>query len=303
MKTVRDPERPSTLALIREALVRSLTLADHGVNIHLLMSQLLSDIEYAERGQGPALLFVPGSFGTGAGWKPVIDKLGEGYRFVTTSLLGYGTTAERRPLGNVTMAQQTEVLDAVFERIGTQVHVVAHSFGGLSALAHALYGKHKAASLILVEANPLSILRTAGDETHYSMFGPMTHVYFAEFEAGKRDAARRVIDFYGSAGAFDALPQKVRDYIIATTPSNIRDWSSGTPFAPPLTDYGKIAAPTLVIRGGNSHPAMIRIAELLAAHIPKARLTTIDGGSHFLPASHPTHLATLIATHVEKAIA
>ena len=219
-----------------------------GVNIHLLMSQLPSDIEYAERGQGPALLFVPGSFGTGAGWKPVIDKLGEGYRFVTTSLLGYGTTAERRPLGNVTMAQQTEVLDAVFERIDTQVHVVAHSFGALSALAHALYGKHKAASLILVEANPLSILRTAGDEAHYSMFGPMTQVYFAEFEAGKRDAAHRVIDFYGGAGAFDALPQKVRDYIIATTPSNIRDWSSGTPFAPPLRDYGKIAAPTLVMK-------------------------------------------------------
>ena len=94
-----------------------------GVNIHLLMSQWPSDIEYAERGQGPALPFVPGSFGTGAGWKPVIDKLGEGYRFVTISLLGYGTTAERRPLGNVTMAQQTEVLDAVFERIDTQVHV------------------------------------------------------------------------------------------------------------------------------------------------------------------------------------
>jgi pimeloyl-ACP methyl ester carboxylesterase len=266
------------------------------------MSRFPSDIEYAERGQGPALLFVPGSFGTGAGWKPVMDKLGEGYRFVTTSLLGYGTTAERRPLGNATTAQQTEVLDAVFERIGTPVHVVAHSYGGLSALAHVLHGKHKAASLTLIEANPLGILRTAGEEADYSMLGAMTQVYFAEFEAGKPDAVRHVIDFYGGAGAFDAFPQKVRDYVIATTPSNIRDWSSGTPFAPPLTDYGKIAAPTLVIRGGNSHPAMMRIAELLAAHIPKARLATIDAGSHFLPATHPTEVANLLVAHVETSI-
>jgi len=231
-----------------------------------------------------------------------MDKLGKGYRFVTTSLLGYGATAERRPLSNATTAQQTEVIDAVFERIGTPVHVIAHSYGGLSALAHALHGKHKAASLALVEANPLGILRTAGDEAYYSMFGAMTQVYFAEFAAGKSHAARHVIDFYAGAGAFDALPQKVRDYVIATTPSNIRDWSSGTPFAPPLTDYAKITAPTLVIRGGNSHPAMKRIAELLVAQIPKARLATIDAGSHFLPVTHPTRLAGLVAAHVKKSI-
>jgi pimeloyl-ACP methyl ester carboxylesterase len=231
-----------------------------------------------------------------------MDKIGEGYRFVTTSLLGYGMTAERRPLGNTTMAQQTKVLDSIFERIGAPVHVVAHSFGGLSALAHALHGTHKPASLTLVEANPLGILRTAGDEALYGQFGAMTRVYFAEFEAGRPDAARHVIDFYGGAGTFDAFPQKVREYVVATTGSNIRDWSSGTGFAPPLTDYGKISIPTQVIRGGSGHPAMLRIAELLASSIPDARLRTIDGGSHFLPATHAVQLAGLIAAHVQEAL-
>ena len=31
--------------------------------------------DYAETGSGPALLFLPGSFGTGAGWKPVLGLL------------------------------------------------------------------------------------------------------------------------------------------------------------------------------------------------------------------------------------
>ena len=264
------------------------------------MSEFPCNIEYAEHGQGPALLFVPGSFGTGAGWKPVIEKLGKDYRFVTTSLLGYGTTAERRPQANTTTMQQTEVLDVVFQWIAAPVHVIAHSYGGLSVLAHALHGQHKAASLTLVETNPIGILQTAGEESHFASISAMTEVYFAEFEAGNPDAVRHCIDFYGGAGSFDALPKKVRDYIIATTPSNIRDWSSGVPFAPPLIDYGQIVAPTFVIRGANSHPAMVRIAELLAAHIPNAILKTIQNGGHFLPTTHPGDLAELIIANVSR---
>jgi pimeloyl-ACP methyl ester carboxylesterase len=266
------------------------------------VAQFPANVEYAERGEGPALLFVPGSFGTGAGWKPVMEKLRRDYRLVSTSLLGYGATAESRPLGNKTTMQQTEILDAVFERIAAPVHVVAHSFGGLSVLAHALLGKHKAESITLIEANPFPILRAAGEIALSAMFDVMTEAYFAEFAAGKPEAARHVIDFYGGAGAFDAFPLKVREYVIATTPNNIRDWSSGASFAPPLADFARIKCPTCVVRGAQGHVAMMRIAELLAANIPGARFETIEGGSHFLPATHASDLAELIASHVASTI-
>jgi len=262
------------------------------------MVTLSPDVEYADRGCGPALLFVPGSFGTSAGWRAVIDKFGDGYRIVTTSLLGYGATAERRPSHDPTMAEQIGVIDAILDRIDAPAHVVGHSYGGLAAVAHAILGRRKPASLVLVEANPLDILRAADDQAHYDMFGAMTKVYFAEFETGRPDAARHVIDFYAGHGTFDALPQKVRDYVVATTGSNILDWASATAFRPALADYSAIDMPTLVVRGGDGHPAMLRIAELLTASIPRATLTTIEGGRHFLPATHAAALARLIATHV-----
>ncbi len=111
------------------------------------MPDFSTDVEFFERGDGPALLLLPGSFGTGAGWKAVTDNLGARYRLVTTSLLGYGATVERRPLGNATMQQQTDVIDAILERIGEPTHVAAHSFGGLAALGHAIQGSIKPASL------------------------------------------------------------------------------------------------------------------------------------------------------------
>jgi len=262
------------------------------------MSEFPSDIEYAEQGIGPALLFVPGSFATGSGWKAVIEKLGQNYRFVTTALLGYGKTAERRPSVNPTTAQQTEVLDKIFERIAAPVHLVAHSYGGLSVLAHALHGKHKAASLTLVEANPIGSLCTDGEDALFATISAMQKAYFAEFEAGEPDAVRHVIDFYGGAGTYDALPKKVRDYCVATTSTNIRDWQSAFSFCPPFADYHRVAASTLIIRGADGHPAMMRVAELLAANIPDAQLTTICDGGHFLPTTHPGDLAALIAAHV-----
>jgi pimeloyl-ACP methyl ester carboxylesterase len=266
------------------------------------MRDFPADVEFSERGEGPALLLLPGSFGTGSGWQAVTDRLARSHRIVTTSLLGYGATAERRPIGNATMRQQTEVIDLILERIGEPTHVVGHSFGGLAALAHAIEGAVKPASLMLVEANPLGLLKTSGERDLYAMFGAMTRDYFAEFEAGRPDAARHVINFYGGAGTFSAFPAKVRDYVIRTTPANIRDWSSGTPFEPPTSAYQRIDVPTLVVRGGNGHPAMMRIAEILAEFIPQARLQTVVGGSHFLPATHPAELARLLDVHIEAGI-
>lgn len=254
--------------------------------------------DYAETGSGKTLLLLPGSFGTGAGWKAVMGYLGDGYRKVTTSLLGYGATPDIRPEGNATMAQQVDLIDRIIDRIGTPPHVVGHSYGGLSAIAHALTGRHRPASLLLVEANPLGLLRAAGDVKHYGMFVAMTGPYFSDFARGDAEAARRVIDFYGGAGTFDSMPPKVRSYVVATTAVNVRDWSSGTPFEPSGEALRSINIPTTVVRGANTHPAMLRIAELLNALIPAAHLVTVEGGSHFLPSSHPAEIAALIRQHV-----
>jgi pimeloyl-ACP methyl ester carboxylesterase len=80
---------------------------------------------------------------------------------------------------------------------------------------------------------------------------------------------------------------------------NVRDWSSGTPFEPSKETLQSIDVPTTVVRGANSHSAMRRIAELLHDSIPSAQLVTIEGGSHFLPSSHPAEIAALVRRLVD----
>lgn len=264
------------------------------------MSERSVAFDFVETGSGPAVLFLPGSFGTTAGWKAVLANLGEGFRTVTTSLLGYGSTPDTRPDGNATMSQQVDLIDRIIDRIGTPPHIVGHSYGGLSAIAHALTGRHRPASLLLVEANPLGLLRAVGDLEHYEMFKAMIGPYLTDFARGDAEAARHVIDFYGGQGAFDAMPPKVRSYVIGSTAVNVRDWSSGTPFEPTKETLRSISVPTTVVRGGNTHPAMRRIAELLHEAIPQSRIVTIEGGSHFLPSTHPAEIAMLVRRQAGK---
>src|SRR5215469_17525154 len=92
-------------------------------------------IDYAETGDGPTIVLVPGSCSTGAAWRPVITAWQGGFRCVTTSLLGYGRTTERRTQLDADIAHEAEILEAVIRRAGSPVHLVGHSFGGLVSLA------------------------------------------------------------------------------------------------------------------------------------------------------------------------
>ncbi|MEO7436169.1 MAG: alpha/beta fold hydrolase, partial [Candidatus Binatia bacterium] len=125
-------------------------------------------IEYHERGDGPVLVLVPGSFSTGAAWRSVVRAVHQSWRVVTTSLLGYGDTAERRDASAPRMEDEIALLETVIRRAGRgrPVHVVGHSFGAQVALATAIRGHMPLASLCLIEPPCPALLRIPGDRAH-----------------------------------------------------------------------------------------------------------------------------------------
>ena len=255
-------------------------------------------IDYDERGRGPTLVLVPGSCSTGAAWRPIIAEWQDRYRCVTTSLLGYGRTAERRTDATADMAYEAEMLEAVVQRAAGPVHLVGHSFGGTAALAVALRGRVPVLSLTVIEPPVPELLRHGGEHGHYAAFREMTDAYFEAFRGGNQSAIEAMVDFYGGAGTFAGWPQKVRDYAIATTAVNLLDWVCAYSFHLTRSCLAKIEVPTLVIRGAASHPAMKRATELLAQSLADSRLATIEGAAHFMIATHAEAVANRIERHV-----
>ena len=258
-------------------------------------------IDYDECGTGPTIVLVPGSCSTGAAWRPVIATWNGQFRCVTTSLLGYGGTAERRTASDPDISHEAEILESVVRKAGSRVHLVGHSFGGLVALAVALRNRVPLASLVILEAPGPEVLRDRGEHPHYRAFRQMTEAYFAAFDGGNAEAIAAMIDFYGGAGTYASWPPRVRAYAVETTPVNILDWASAYGFALPAKSLAAVQIPALVIRGGASHPAVQRANALLSECMSSAALATIDTAAHFMIATHPDDVGRLIAQHVHRA--
>ena len=258
-------------------------------------------IEYEEQGSGPTLVLVPGSCSTGAAWRPVMKALDGRFRFVTTSLLGYGATAERRTENDPSVLREAEMLEAVIEKAHGEVHLVGHSFGGAVALVVAMRKHVPIASLTMLEAPIPSLLRQCGEDAHYRSFRDMTDGYFAAWRGGDREAIRSMIDFYGGDGTWAHWPDRVRAYAVETTPVNMLDWACAYdhPLSPEM--LAAIDVPVSVAVGAQSHPAICRANGLAAMSIGGATFKTIGGAAHFMISAHPTQVAELIADTVLRA--
>lgn len=267
----------------------------------MTIEDLPGPIDYEESGHGATVVFVPGSCSTGAAWRPIIAYCENRFRCVTTSLSGYGGTAERRSAADASIAPVAAALEAVIRRTGRPAHLVGHSFGGLVALAVALRRLVPLASLSILEAPAVELLGAVGEHVHYRAFRQMTDAYLAAFAAGKVDAIATMIDFYGGAGSFAAWPSRVRAYALETTTVNVRDWASAFAFQLSPALLASLELPLLVIRGGDSHAAVRRANELLARYCPGAALASIDGAAHFMISSHAREVAALLIEHIGRA--
>jgi pimeloyl-ACP methyl ester carboxylesterase len=253
------------------------------------------NIDYQETGEGPAVLFVPGSYSTPAAWGGMQKRLRPGFRFIGTSICGYGGTDETRNLGNFGMEHQVRVVEAVARHANAPVHLVGHSFGGTIALATALAGAVEVSSIATFEANPLALIRERGRGDLYHATQQMSAAFEQAYNDGERDAAGRIIDFWGGAGSFAAMPEPVQDYCRSTTFANVLDWRTAFGFEAAMADYAGLTMPALIVRGGLANAAMVEITEGLAASLPDVRTSVVDGASHFLITSHAEDCARLLS--------
>ncbi len=258
----------------------------------------LGPIEYEENGQGRTIVFVPGSCSIGAAWKPVITALSGSYRTITTSLPGYGGSAERRTTTDQSISLLASAIEVVVRHAGGPVHLVGHSFGGEVGLDVALRGHVGLQSLTILEAPAPAMLSNFNRPDLYNEFRAMTSAYIQDYRSGNAEAIASMVDFYGGAGTFASWPPAVRGYAVKTTPTNILDWQSAYACEPSSAAFARLSIPVLVAVGAKSNPAVVEANSLIAKAIPNATLATIEGATHFMTATHPSAVANLVAGHI-----
>lgn len=258
--------------------------------------------DFADTGEGPVVLFLPGSYSTVAAWRPVQRLLRPGLRMVTTSLCGYGKSAETRTRQDADIRHEVELVEAVARHVGEPVHLVGHSFGGTVALATALAGKIPVTSLSLFEANPLDIIRNDGGGELYQRTFRMSQEFEGAVQAAQPEAPGLIIDFWGGAGTFAAMPEPVKAYCRGTAQVNVLDWHCDFGFALTSQDCSSLQVPVLLVRGALANDAMKAMTTRLAKTLPLARPFVVEGAGHFLISSHPEACAKLLSSFIDEVL-
>lgn len=231
-------------------------------------------IRYADKGQGPAVLFLH-AYGLSLGMWDSQEALAPPYRIVRFDARGFGGSEVGDAV--LTMARIADDAAVLIDRLRLgPVILVGCSMGGYAALSFAQKHAPLLRGLVLVDT------RAAAD----------TH----EARKGRGDLAARVLKEGASAALDFFLPRvfgettkntradvvaRLRDMMLASSPQGLSDGLHGLATRQDATPLlREISVPTLVICGEEDEITPRAEAEILQRGIKGAELAMIPGAGH-----------------------
>ncbi len=113
-----------------------------------------------------------------------------------------------------------------------------------------------------------------------------------------RAAAKGFMTYWLGRWRWWLSPERFKAAIAATIPKVALEFAIALDAPSTLKDYAEITAPTLLIVGGKTRAPARAVADLLAAALPNATLTTLKGAGHMSPFTHPAEVNRLILGHL-----
>jgi pimeloyl-ACP methyl ester carboxylesterase len=259
-------------------------------------------LHVVERGEGPALLLVHGLAGQLCHFTyGVVEQLAAEFRVVAVDRPGSGYSV-RSPGASASLGAQADVLASLIDtlQLGRPL-VVGHSMGGAVALALAQQYPQRVAGLVLVAPLTHPVAEISPVFRGLMIAKPWMRTVAAwtlavPFSLAKRDETLRVLfgpeaapsDFATRGGGL--LTLRPSHFIAACT-----DLAAIPADLPGMTQrYPKMQLPVSIVFGRGDQILNPRDqGHALAARLPGARLTLVDGG-HMLPITAPDVIAKFI---------
>jgi pimeloyl-ACP methyl ester carboxylesterase len=241
-------------------------------------------------GSGPPVLLLHGSASSAMMWTAVIEALKSRFRLIAPDLIGYGRTD---PWPNGHDFSIDDELRLIEPLIHAPAHVVAHSYGGVIALAMARAARVPIRSLTLIEPVAFYVLRNANEPEAWAEAEAFGNGYLARAASGdSEDVIRHFVDYWSSAGNWDAMDEGSRAQLRRSVDKLAHDFK--VVLADPDADMFDIRLPVQLLAGDKSPLQVRRIAAVLAERLPSASLQVVSGANHLLPVTHHRTLSNLL---------
>jgi 3-oxoadipate enol-lactonase len=253
------------------------------------------DLFYERSGAGEPLLLIMGMSGTRKGWgEPFLDALRADFEVLVYDHRGVGGSSPvTEPFSLAELAQDAS---ALLEVVGwDSAHVVGISMGGMIAQELAIAHPEQVRTLTL------GCTYAGGEGSALAPDTTLAHLG-AAWQSGDRDQAIRAAwevnvsePFSHDADAFAAFRARALELPVAMAVILLQMQAIGEHDT--SARLAQISAPTLVIHGTADIMLPATNAPLIAAAIPDARLTILDGIGHMFFVEKPQESAQLVREH------
>ena len=245
----------------------------------------------SEPSTGQTLVFLHGLGGSARLWRAVEARLAGRFRLLPIDLPGFGDAASLGPRDVAGMAAHV-----VASLPGSEVILVGHSMGAKVALAVAraaedgLAGVAPLAGLVLLAGSPPSP-EPFDEDRRADML-----TWLRGDAARTRDEGERFAAANTGGPLLPDLHREVLDGLARTDPAAWRAWLENGSREDHASGIGVLRTPALLVAGGaDADLGADNQARLMAPHLPRSRLVTLDGAAHLLPLERAEAVADLIA--------
>jgi 2-hydroxy-6-oxonona-2,4-dienedioate hydrolase len=270
-----------------------------------VVSSPIGDIEYTDRGSGPAVLVIHGSGGGFDQGELIAEAvLDERFRRIVPSRLGYLRSTFRE---GATFDDQARAYAHLLDALNVDsVAVVALSHGGPSALLFAALFPQRVTSLTLISAGVAS--SASENQSDANRRGDRLATLFrhdALYWATSKLFRRQLLALMGAdeaviAGLTPAQRALAGRVIDEMNPASWRH--AGVVLdnraAMPNERVAAVRAPTLVLHAVDDGLQLYHNAEYAAAHIPDVRVQRFERGGHLLIAVEQSKVREATMNHI-----
>ncbi|GAA3235964.1 alpha/beta hydrolase [Streptomyces lavendulae] len=244
---------------------------------------------YEVAGEGDPLVLVHGSWGDHETWAPVLPALARRFRVLVYDRRGHSRS--ERPPGPGTRVEDEEDLAALMGTLGfAPAYVAGNSFGASTVLG--LASRRPGLFRGIVAHDPPLMGLLAADPAPPSSASAGGRRIESVLEHLRADrplaAARQFVDeVVLEPGAWDALPQRVRDTLVANAPTFLDEQSDPGWARIDLDGLAGYPGPVLLTKGTRSPGWFAAVTDRLSKALPRAEAHTFEGAGHMPHVSHP----------------
>jgi len=176
---------------------------------------------YDEKGTGSAIVFIHGSYASTSTWIKMVEHLSQNHHCILIKLPGHCGTPDPEDFSDPSIETELVIIEQVVKSLTDKpIHLVGHSFGGVIALATALKGSLK--------INQMSLFEPVAISTLNNQMKNVIREFLAEYRLDAVNkvpfACGQVIDFWAGKGAFQSLPNFIKEGMEPLVLNNIRHW-------------------------------------------------------------------------------